>query len=246
MSRIAALFLLVLVPIAAFALPADLTREMVALDRAYIAPLGLTGQPDQIARAKTALTTFDLAWKAFRDGVASGPGFDGQWAKDLEAIDRAVDKAKIALLLEGKPAEAHEDLEAVRGVLLSARQRLGLPYFLDYITLYHGAMEDILADVPAKAIGGWNSSETAAFLSDLDVGIARWNKVKAMDWMLPETGLSDQARAVFSSQWQVVSSVMSAVRGAVESGDDKALSEKLAQLKPNFTKTFFLFGDFPK
>ncbi len=33
---------------------------------------------------------------------------------------------------------------------------------------------------------------------------------------------------------------------ALESGDDKAFSEKLAQLKPNFIKTFFLFGDFSK
>ena len=38
---------------------------------------------------------------------------------------------------------------------------------------------------------------------------------------------------------------MSEIRDALAAGDEAALRAALKQLKPNFIKTFFLFGDFP-
>ncbi len=132
---------------------------MVAVDKAYIPALALSGQPDQAAKAKGALEGFFAAWKDFKD---------------------------------------------------------------------------------------WNAAEKLSFASDLDIGIARWNKVRAMESLLPEAGLPPKALASYTSQWQVVASTMAGVHGALDAGDDKALGELLGRLKPAFTKTFLLFGAFPQ
>ncbi|HUX41529.1 MAG TPA: hypothetical protein VMV83_10230 [Rectinemataceae bacterium] len=231
---------------AANAVSADLIPAMVVVDKAYIPALALSGQPDQAAKAKEALAGFITAWKGFKDGPAAGPGFDEKWSRDLEEVDGAIASATDALKVEGDGAKAHEALEAVRITLLEARQRMKVPYFLDYVTLYHNSMEDILNGRPAKSIKDWSAAERLSFVSDLDIGIARWNKVKAMEGLLPEAGLSSKALAAYSSQWQVVASTMTEIRGALDAGDDKALGDLLGRLKPSFTKTFFLFGAFPQ
>ena len=231
---------------ALFAQPAGLDRTMVALDRAYIPALGLSGQPAEIGRATIALAGFEKAWIAFRDGVAAEPGFDGRWKADLPGIDADLAEAKKALLVEGKGPLAHEALEGVRMTLLSARQRQGIPYFLDYVTLYHNSMEDILNGKPAKPLKDWSEAERMSFTADLDIGIARWNKVRAEEDLLPAMELSEKARAAYSTQWQTISALMADIKTALGAGDEKTLAAKLGQLKPNFTKTFFLFGDFPQ
>jgi hypothetical protein len=231
---------------AASGLPSDLVPAMVALDRSYIPALALSGQPDQMAKAKASLASFESAWTTFKNGVGAQPGFDEEWRHNLERVDGAIAKAKQALLVEGNAAGAHEALEAVRMTLLDARQRQKVPYFLDYVTLYHNSMEDILNGKSATAIAAWSAAERLSFVSDLDIGIARWNKVKAMEGLLPSMGLSAQTLAMYNSQWQKVASLMTGVRSALDAGDDTALADRLGQLKPTFTKTFFLFGDFPK
>jgi hypothetical protein len=230
----------------AAAVPAGFVPAMVAVDKAYIPALALSGQPDQAAKAKAALAGFITAWKEFKDGPAAGSGFDEQWRRDLDEVDGAIASATNALVVEGEGAKAHEALEAVRMTLLEARQRMKVPYFLDYVTLYHNSMEDILNGKPDNAIKDWSAAERLSFVSDLDIGIARWNKVKAMEGLLPEAGLSPTAFASYSSQWQVVARIMTGIRGALDAGDDEALAEFLVQLKPGFTKTFFLFGTFPR
>ncbi|HUX38114.1 MAG TPA: hypothetical protein VMV44_09470 [Rectinemataceae bacterium] len=244
--RTLVLSLLSLSSFALFAQTAKLDQAMVALDRAYIPALGLSGQPSELARATIALAAFEKAWTGFRDGPAAEPGFDSRWKEDLAIIDGDLAEAKKALLVEGKGPEAHEALEGVRMTLLAARQRQSIPYFLDYVTLYHNSMEDILNGKPVKPLKDWSDSERLAFAADLDIGIARWNMVRAKEGLLPEMDLSEKARATYASQWQTIGVLMSDIKAALASGDEKALVAKLVQLKPNFTKTFFLFGDFPQ
>ena len=227
-------------------MPADLVPAMVAVDRAYIPALALSGQPDQAAKARAALATFDAAWSGFKNGVGGQPGFDEEWRHDVDRVDGAIEKAKQALSVDGKAAVAHEALESVRMTLLNARQREKVPYFLDYVTLYHNSMEDVLNGKPEGAIADWSAAERLSFVSDLDMAAARWNKVKAMEALLPAAGLPPGKLAKYDSQWSLVASIMKDSRGALDAGDDAALARNLGRLKPEFTKTFFLFGDFPQ
>lgn len=235
-----------LVSAGVFAVPADLVPAMTKLDKTYIPALGLTGQPDQQAKAKIAFSTFENEWTAFAGRYASAAGFDDEWAEDLGAISRAVAKAKTALFDKSNGPASHEALEAVRMTLLDARTRQKVPYFIDALTLYHNAMEDLLNNKPAKKIAEWSDTEKMAVAADLDVAIARWKKVKSVEALLADAGLASKAEGVYRSQWQAIEAVMSGAKKALDSGDEKGFSENLGKLKPNFIKTFFLFGDFPK
>jgi hypothetical protein len=241
-----AAFFAVLAALAAFAVPADLVPSMTALDKKYIPALGLSGQPDQLAKAKVAFLDFERAWTDFDLRFAAQAGFDAEWKEDLALVDEAVAKAKTALIDNSDGPAAHEALEAVRMTFLASRSRQKIPYFLDTLTLFHNSMEDLLNGKPEKKFADWSEAEKMGFSADLDVAIARWRKVKAKEGLLPEAALSAKASLAYVSQWQAIDSIMAAARKSLEAGDEKAFSEKLGQLKPNFIKTFFLFGDFPR
>jgi hypothetical protein len=229
-----------------FAASSTLIPAMAALDKAYIPVLGLSGQADQQARAKAAFTTFENVWKDFKTTFAAQDGFDAEWPEDLEKVNHAVAKAKTVLLDNSNGPAAHEALEAVRMVLLESRTRLKIPYFIDSLTLFHNSMEDLLNNKPAKKFADWTTSEKMGFAADLDVAIARWKKVKAMEGLISDAALSPKADETYKSQWQAINAIMAGTKSAFEAGDEKTFSEKLGQLKPNFIKTFFLFGDFPR
>jgi len=226
--------------------PASLIPAMTALDKAYIPALGLSGQPDQQAKAKIAFVTFEGVWNSFQSKFGSQDGLDAEWNEDLAKVDHAVLKAKTALLDKSDGPAAHEALEAVRMVLLESRSRQKIPYFIDSLTLYHNSMEDLINNKPAKKMADWSVSERMGFAADLDITIARWKKVKATESLISDAALPAKATNMYASQWQTIDSIMAATKAALESGEEKALGEKLAQLKPNFIKTFFLFGNFPQ
>jgi hypothetical protein len=245
-TRTIAFALAALVATTAFAAPADLLSSMSALDKTYIAALGLTGQPDQQAKAKVAFAAFEVAWNAFRSQYVTQPGFDAEWTYDLALVNEAVARAKTAIIDNSDGPAAHEALEAVRMVLLASRSRQHIPYFGDYLTLFHNSMEDLINGKPAKKLADMTAAEKMSVAADLDLLIARWNKVKAMEGLLPAMSLSGSATAAYASQWQAIDSILRNTKAALASCDEKSFSDSFGQIKPNFIKTFFLFGDFPR
>jgi hypothetical protein len=246
-TRVAATILLLAGILSAplFAAPADLVPAMAALDKLYIPALGLSGQSAELARARTAFLAFQTVWAGFRERFGVAAGLDAEWPKDLTRIDEAVEEARSALLDHADGPAAHEALEAVRMILLASRTRQRMPYFLDSLTLFHNSMEELLDNTPSRKLAEWSEAEKLGFAADLDIAIARWKKVKAMEDLLPQAGLGAQAAAAYAAQYQTIRSVLEGTKAAFEAGDP-AFAGRLQQLKPNFIKTFFLFGDFPK
>lgn len=235
-----------LVATGAFAVPADLIPSMSTLDKTYIAALGLTGQPDQQVKAKVAFTAFEAAWNDFSGRYATQTGFDAEWANDLASINAAVVKAKTAIIGNSDGPAAHEALEAVRMIFLASRSRQHIQYFGDYLTLFHNSMEDLINGKPAKKLAEMTAAEKLSVSADLDLLIARWTKVKAMEGLLPQMSLSSKAASAYASQWLVIDSALRTTRVALAGGDEKGFADAFGQIKPNFIKTFFLFGDFPQ
>lgn len=227
------------------AVPADLVPAMVALDRAYIPALGLTGQNDP-AKAKIAFTAFESAWKSFSAAYAGQPGFDHEWEDDIASLSDTVGKARIALMDRGEMAKAHEILEDVRLTLLETRNRQKIPYYVDSLTDFHGSMEVLLASIPAGTFADWKANEKAVFAANLDIAIARWKIVKAREDLLAAYNLGDRLSLAYQGQYQSVAKLLADMSAALNGGDGKALATTTAQLKPAFVKTFFMFGDFPK
>lgn len=245
-TRTIALALVALVAASAFAAPADLISAMSALDKKYIAALGLTGQPDQQPKAKVAFASFELAWNDFRNQYATQPGLDDEWANDLAMVSAAVARARAAIIDNSNGPAAHEALEAVRMVLLASRSRQHIQYFGDYLTLFHNSMEDLINGKPAKKLADMTAAEKLSVTADLDLLIARWNKVKAVEGLLPAMSLSSSSATAYAAQWQAIDSILHTARTALAGGDEKGFADAFGQIKPNFIKTFFLFGEFPR
>ena len=235
-----------LVAASAFAVPADLIPSMTALDKKYIVALGLTGQPDQLSKARTAFSVFEAAWQDFDSHVASQPGFDAEWTDDLAMVNIAVAKARTAIIDNSDGPAAHEALEIVRMVLLASRSRQHIQYFGDYLTLFHNSMEDLINGKPERKLADMSQAEKLNVSADLDLLIARWNKVKAMEGFLPAMALSSKATTAYLTQWQMIDSILSSTKIALAGGDEKGFSASFGQIKPNFIKTFFIIGDFPQ
>ncbi len=227
------------------AVPPELAPAMSALDRAYIPALGLSGQSGDLARVRKALLAFEKAWEDFRERFAAHPDFDREWSRDLAGVQEAVEESRAALMDNSNGPAAHEALERVRMILLESRNRQKIPYFLDSLTLFHNFMEDLLAGTPTGNLAEWVGAEKLAFTADLEVCLALWKKVKAREGLLPQAGLPAQAAATYATQWQAINGLLNEIRGALAAGEEAALRAALKQLKPDFVRTFFLFGDFP-
>ncbi len=236
----------IIVAVGGYAAPGDLPSTMAQLDKSYIPALGLSGQADQQAKAKVAFVIFESEWSRFKSRFAASDGFDAAWAGDLESVSDAIAKAREELFENSDGPAAHEALEAVRMTLLESRTRQGIPYFIDSLTLFHNAMEDLLNDRPSKALGAWDTAERTRMAAYLDMAIQRWARVKEAESLIAYAALSPNAEATYRTQWQTIDSILSGAKNSLATGDEKTFSEALERLKPNFIKTFFLFGEFPR
>lgn len=227
------------------AVPPELVPAMSALDRAYIPALGLSGQSGDLARARKAFLAFEKAWEGFRERFAAQPDFDREWSRDLAGVQEAVEESRAALMENSNGPAAHEALERVRMILLESRDRQRIRYFLDSLTLFHNFMEDLLEETPTGTLAEWDEAEKLGFTADLEVCLALWKKAKAREGLLPQAELPAKAVETYVLQWQAIDGLLNQIRGALAARDEAALRAALKQLKPNFVKTFFLFGDFP-
>jgi hypothetical protein len=244
--RIIPILMGALVSVGAFALPKETISAMVELDRAYIPALALSGQPDQMDKAKTAFIKFEKTWTIFKERYLNQSGFDTEWTQDINRIDMAVTQAKSALLDRSEGAKAHEELEAVRMIFLESRTRQKIPYFIDTLTLFHNSMEDMLNGISSAKIASWTEAERINFTADLDITTARWNKVKAANALLSDLNLEPKVVSTFEVQWKSIDKLLKEIKDFYKSGDQENFNQSLNQLKPAFIKTFFLFGNFPK
>ena len=209
----------------------SLTASMAVLDKAYIPALSLTGQKD-IAQAQTAVSKFEAAWETFKIQNKDSLGTDLAWKKDQTALDEVLKKAHNLVFTEKKNAEAHEALEQVREILLSARERMNIPYFADSLTRFHKAMEIYLTESKSEA-------------DHLKVLTSLAQEVRNAEPLLPVQGLSPSATQVYTEQWTQMLDLLKQTSDALVKKDASSYKTAKGKIKPLFIKTFFLFGDFP-
>ncbi len=209
-----------------WAFDARLVPDMTDLDKAYIPALGLTGQVGDTPKSQLAMKKLVEAWKAFQARWINAPEFDDAWKGELAKIAGMVAEAD-ALLVAHEATASHEALEGVRTTLLAARSRLGVPYYIDSLTEFHTVMEELL--------GLGATSDAAVFQKDWDRAVALWQKAKPA---------ADAPKGA-PEQWAALERLFAKGTQSLASGTQPSAAD-LGQIKPLFTKTFFLFGDFPK
>jgi len=134
--------------LASAAAQAGPVEDMAAFERVYIPALALTNQPQAPAeRVAGSLSRLAASWPGLR---AAFSGKDEPLEKALRITDTALAQAG-QLLAQGKRAEAHEALEAIRPAFLQARRAAGIDLYVDRLTEFHDAMEELVKAAQAGA-----------------------------------------------------------------------------------------------
>lgn len=217
--------------------------DFARLDRSYIPALALTKMGTPEASAKT-LQRLQGDWKQFAAKFRTAIPTDRQWMADCDRITEAINQAQ-ERLDAGQQLEAHESLEAIREILMEARVRSKIEYYLDHMTRFHATMEEIVLTVKDKQPAEL-TPETIAQLQKLTKRATReWNQVKAAPFDSERFGFSKPKLSQRQELLQAETRALSELEKAVAANDRAGMIATGQAIKPLFAKSFMLFGDFP-
>lgn len=207
-------------------------EDMAEFERVYIPALALTNQPkapaEQVAGSLSRLAS---AWPGLR-AAFSGKG---------EALDRAlrITDAALAqagrLLAEGRRAEAHDALETIRPAFLDARRAMGIDLYVDRLTEYHDAMEELVKGAQA-------GSPPAQLEPLLRHASELWTRAERPQFDAALFGFDDAKYAELRGRLQGERETLEALREAVERGDAARARELSGALKSRFGAIYVMFG----
>lgn len=223
----------------------DVARDMAVLDRAYIPALALTSQGN-VPLSRKAMTILIEQWQVFRARYSSYAATDADWRADLAYIDGQIREADGIVASGEHLSEAHEALEGIRLRLLDARQRLGLEYYVDYLTGFHGPMEDIVLSAKDKTPVGLTDADVAVITGALSRAKEAWALV---GFFAPDAAvftLTDVQVAQWTQALRLGTEILEALDRAVRAGDRAEIVRLAPALKASFSKLFMLFGDFDR
>lgn len=248
-ARVVGRVLLSLLVAAALPAGAGVHEDSVALDAVYIPALSLTSaaQSDATAgeRAKASMQRLDARWPALRDSLRQGLVATPVGAKPAAQVVASVDRhiaAGRAAVARADFKGAHEALEEVRIDLMKARTVRGIDYFVDRLTAFHEPME-VLALAGSQLKPQELSATKRAELEKAYVEArVLW---RGIERHLPDARAYalDEARAAqFAKGVADEGAALSALSGALRSGDNAAVLKAASAIKPPFARAFTAFG----
>jgi hypothetical protein len=229
LKALAATLLLCLTTSAAHA---GVIEDMAAFERVYIPALALTNQPQAPAdRVAGSLARLAAAWPGLRAAL-SGKG--AALEKALRVTDAALPQAQ-RLLAEGKRAEAHEALEAIRPAFLEARRAAGIDLYVDRLTEFHDAMEELVKAAQSGA-------PRAQVEPLLEHASGLWTRAERPQFDAKLFGFDDAKYAELRSRVQAGRETLEALRAAIQGGDAARTRELAGALKSRFGAIYVMFG----
>ena len=180
-----------------------------------------------------AIAGFKAKWDALAGANMTPPpqyADDAEYAATLTKVAEIADDAD-SQVGEGKLAEAHETLEAIRDQIGSLHERNGIIGFSDRMNAYHAKMEEVLARdyTGFDAAGMGLLREDAAVLDYLAGQIAGH----------PPAEGSDPA---FGDLLAGMQASVAALTAAVREGDGEAAAKAVGGLKVSYSRLFVKFG----
>jgi hypothetical protein len=231
MNPVPRIVLAVALVVASAALHAGTLEDMAAFERVFIPALALTNQPKAPAeRVASSLQRLSDAWPGLRERFG---GRDARLEQAVRTTDRALADAS-RLLAEGRRAEAHGALEAIRPAFLEARRAAGIELYVDRLTQFHDVMEEVVKRVEA--------GQPAQ--SPLGEASALWTRAERPGFDPALFGFDEAKYAELRKRVQDEREVIEALDEALVRGDAARSRELAAQLKSRFSQIYAMFGDF--
>lgn len=221
-----------------------LVDDMVILDRHYIAALALTSQ-QKVKPASQAMARLLPLWKSFNNEHRDMAMKDANWKKDMDKIDHYIHAANKIVSSGKKLTDAHEELEHVRIIMMSARERNHIDYFIDRLTRFHEPMETLVLTVKGKSANDVSNETVTKMKSELNMVKMLWYKVIQAPLDKSLFGFSDEKVNMVKGYKLRETEALEKLGAALASGNKEAIIKSGVAIKPPFAKMFMLFGDLP-
>lgn len=240
-SLTAALALAALLGTTTTAARADALADMVAFDLVYIPALAATNavaqSPQGPARALAATERLRSRWPAQRERLKTFSASPA-WQQALALVQRQIDEA-VAAAQRQQWAAAHEALEPVRLRLGAVRAQLGMTdYYIDALTAFHAPMEHIAN----AAADRQRPLDVAQLTATYAQAAALWRRIETVTPSPQRYGLTPAREAQWRQAVAAEGRAMSALSQALNAGDEAALRQAGAAIKPPFSRAFVAFG----
>lgn len=221
----------------------SLIHDMVELDQYYIPVLAYTSQ-DKPRAARSAMDRLLPLWSEFRQDHRGQGRRDSEWAQDMEKLDGYIQHAD-ELISDGKELQkAHDSLEHVRIILMNARDRNHIDYYIDHLTRYHEPMETLVLSVKGKSPDELSDETIASMRSQLGTAQYLWKQLEQAEFDRTVYEFSEakarELKALVSKETQSLSNLQE----ALDSMQRPAIIKAGLALKPPFAKAFMMFGEF--
>jgi hypothetical protein len=217
---------------------AALIDDMANLDKAYVAALVLSNQPDKPAEAVTAsMTRLTESWMKFVDGLSPADRDNKSLKSAISQISESLAEAE-KLAAAGKRKDAHEALEMVRITFWKVRSDMGIDYLLDLLTAFHEPMEAFV-DLAEKP--GADPVKLKSLLAELS---EKWTIVEKAK---PDTrlfGLSEEKTTRYTSLVKKEREILTSLAALIGGKDQETLKKTAGTVKTTFSQAYMVFGDF--
>jgi len=222
-----------------------LLRSMAQLDRAYIPAFIFTDLHKQ-RESEIAIERLRERWNPLYEqyyGVKLKYGVnivDKFWKEDFDKTSAELELAE-TLIKAGKLSDAHERLIGIRTNLRELRQRNGLEYFLDGMTAYHDAMENIRLSLRGKdKLRDKDLKQLRALFKQAQKNWAKLDvtKIEAKNFGFKPKKIEAIRRRVRQQEKH-----LGAFAAALSSQNADAIFQSAQDLRPNFTVLYKAFGD---
>ena len=217
----------------------DVIYDMARFDRAYVPALALTEEKDSTGQSVLAVKRLKQDWAVLSGKYAQVLALDGA----SEDINRNLDRADM-LITTGDFRGAHKELEPIGSILLRARKKHGIDYFMDYMTAFHSSLERAVAILDNR-VPATLTEEDVSVISGLLPDIrTRWNAVAEAPFdrtaFLFDKETETSLRSALAEEAKAIDNMDAALR----SGNHKLIFKHALLLREGYQRVFRMFGNF--
>jgi hypothetical protein len=222
---------------------AELKKDFVSFDRAFIPPLALT-KGEKLKPSKKGMKLLKDNWGTFKAKYYDSNPQDPKWKEDFHKIEKKILEAD-SLVKGGKDLiAAHEELEEIRIITMNLRKRNNIPYYIDPLTQFHSLMEEIFHMADDNEPEDLTEKDMDE-LSDLSSKASKlWQQIVHSEFDKDLFGFDDLMTAKMKKLLMVESEALGKLRKAIEKKDRPMIIKAGKGIKPNYAKLYKLFGDF--
>lgn len=222
-----------------------LLRSMAQLDQAYIPAFIFTDLHKQ-REAEIAIQRLRARWDVIYDqyyGLKLEYGInivDKFWKEDFDKTSAELELAE-TLIKAKQLSAAHERLVGIRTNLRDLRQRNGLEYFLDGMTGYHDAMENIRLSLRGK--DKLRDKDHKQLRSLFKQAQNNWAKLDVTKIEAKNFGFRSKKIEAIRRRVREQEKHLAAFAAALSSKNADLIFQSSQDLRPNFTVLYKAFGD---